>query len=91
VSALVALIAPCILIAAQGTLALNEAVSQKGLVLLAKRLYGRPLLQVAVLVQLCKDVLCNIGLLPRRGPAEDVKSNLEPVVDLGVDLVVLVA
>ena len=91
VSALVALVAPRVLVATERTLALDESVGQESLVLLAVRLDRRSLLKEAVLVKLGKDVLSDFRLLVGRGPAKDVEANVEPFVDLGVQLVVLVA
>lgn len=59
--------------------------------LLAIRLDCRSLLEETVLVKLGEDVLCNLGLLVGWCPAKDIKANVEPFVNLGVELVVLVA
>lgn len=59
--------------------------------LVAIGLDRRSLLEEAVLVQLREDVLCNVGLLMRRRSAKDVEANIEPLVDFGMKLVVLVA
>ena len=88
---LVALVSSCVLVAAQRALALDETIGQKGLVLLTVRLNGGALLEEAVLVELGEDILGDFRLLVRRCPAKDVESDVEPLVDLGVQLVVFVA
>ena len=40
-------------------------------------------------MELEKDVLGYLSLLPRRSPAEDVKADVEPVVDLLMEGIVL--
>ena len=54
----------------------------------AERLDGLPLLDVPILPQLREDVLNNLCLLRRWRPAEDVEFDVEPIVDLFVDLVI---
>lgn len=90
-STLVALIASCILISAQRALSLDKAVGQEGVVCFAVRLDRRLLFQEAVLVEFCEDVLSDLGLLRSGSAAENVEANVEPFVDLGVQLVVFVA
>lgn len=91
VAALVALVTSGVGVCAKRTFTLDETVGQEALVLFAIRLLGCLFSEVAVLVQLGEDVLGNLGLLCSGRPAEVVELNLEPVVDLLVDLVVLVA
>lgn len=91
VSTLVALIASCVLVATERALSLDEAVSQESLMGLAVWLDSRSLLEEAVLVELGEDVLCDLGLLVGGSPAEDVEANVEPFIDLCVQLVILVA
>jgi len=88
---LVALISSCILVGAQWALSLDEAVGQEGVVCFAVRLSGLLFLQEAVLVEFREDVLGNVCLLGGGGAAEDVEANVEPFVDLCVELVILVA
>lgn len=40
-------------------------------------------------MQLGEDVLCNLRLLVSGRSAEDVEANVEPLINLGVNLVVL--
>lgn len=90
-TAFVALITPSIEISAQRTFSLNKSIRKECLVLLAVRLYRRSLLQVTILVKLQEDILGNIRLLLCRCTTKDVEANLEPLVDFGVNLEVLVA
>lgn len=90
-STLVALVSSCILVTAQRALSLDEAIGQERVVCFAVRLHCCLFLQEAVVVELCEDVLSNLGLLGGRSAAEDVEANVEPFVDLCVKLVVLVA
>lgn len=90
-AALVALVAPGVVVVALGTRPLDEAVRQEGVVLLAVGLLRRPLLEVVALVQLEEDVLHNLRLLLRRRAAKVVEPDLEPVVNLLVLDVELVA
>ncbi len=79
------------LIVADGALALDKAIGKEALMGLywAKRLDRLVLLDVAILIELCKDVLDNLGLVRGRGLVEDVKLDAEPVVDGLVEGVVL--
>lgn len=88
-STLVALISSCILVSTQWACAFHETVGQKGLVCFAVGLNRCSLLQVTVLMQLGEDVLCNLRLLVSGRSAEDVEANVEPLINLGVNLVVL--
>lgn len=88
---LVALISSCILVGTQRAFSLDEAIGQEGVVCFAVRLGGFLFLQEAVLVEFCENVLGNVCLLGGGSATEDVEANVEPFVDLGVQLVVLVA
>lgn len=88
---LVALISSCILVGAQRAFSLDEAIGQEGVVCFAVRLGGFLLLQEAVLVEFCENVLGNVCLLGGRSATEDIEANVEPFVDLCVQLVVFVA
>lgn len=90
-STLIALVSSCILVGAQRALSLDEAVGQEGVVCFAVRLGCFLLFQETVLVKFCKDVLSDVGLLGGGSAAENVEANVEPFVDLCVQLVVLVA
>jgi hypothetical protein len=57
----------------------------------AVRLDSCLFLQEAVLVEFCEDVLSNVCLLGGGGATEDVEANVEPLVDLCVQFVILVA
>jgi hypothetical protein len=81
---LVALVSSCILIGAQWTLSLDEAVGQEGVVGFAVRLDGCLFLQEAVLVKFCEDVLGDLCLLVGGRTTENVEANVEPFVDLSV-------
>lgn len=59
--------------------------------LFAERLLIGVFRKMSILMQLQKDILRNLGVLYRRSSAKDVESQLEPFVDLGVDLVVFCA
>jgi hypothetical protein len=88
---LVALVSSCILVGAQRAFSLDEAIGQEGVVCFAVGLDGCLLLQEAVLVEFCEDVLSNVCLLGGGGATEDVEANVEPFVDLCMQFVVLVA
>jgi len=62
-SALIALIATRAIVATSWTCALDKAVCQEGLVILAKGLLSGLFCQVPVLVQFRKDILRNLRLL----------------------------
>ena len=66
-------------------------VRQKPLALLAKELLHGVLAQVVVVVQVPEDGLRHLGLLRGRGSTELVERDVEPLVDAGVQRVVLVA
>jgi hypothetical protein len=88
---LVTLISSCILVGTQWALSLDKAIGQEGVVCFAVRLNGCLFLQEAVLVEFCEDVLGDFCLLVGGGATENVEANVEPFVDLSVQLVVLVA
>lgn len=89
--ALIALIAARVLVPTEWTDALDVAVGQKQLTFLAEQLLDDLLVKIAVLVQLQKDILTDLGLFGGRSTAEIVEFDVEPVVDLGVQLEVLIA
>ena len=88
---LIALVSSCILVCAQRTLALDEAVGQERVVCFTVRLSCFLLFQETVLVEFCEDVLSDLGLLGGWSATENVETNVKPFIDLGVQLVVLVA
>jgi len=90
-SAFVALISSCIQVSTKWTLSLDEPVCQKCSVLFTVWLHGCLFFEVTIFVQLREDILSNVGLLSRRCSSKDIESNLEPVIDLLVNFVVLVA
>lgn len=91
VTAFVALVSSGAVVIADGAGTLNEAVSEEGVVSLdgAEGLDSLALLNVAILPQLGEDVLDNFGLLGSGGSAEDIKGDVEVVVDALVNGVVL--
>lgn len=90
-AALVALVTSGIVVVALRARSLDESVRQEGIVLLTVRLFCRPLLKEVVFVQLEEDILHNLRLLLGRGSAKVVEANLEPIVNLLVLDVELVA
>ena len=88
---LVALVSSCILVGAQRALSLDKAIGQEGVVCFAVRLGCFLLFQETVFVKFCEDVLGDLGLLGGGSAAKNVEANIEPFVDLCVQLVVLVA
>lgn len=90
-STLVTLVSAGVGVAAQGTLALDEAVCQEGRVGLdgAEGLDGLALLNVAILPELAEDVPDDLGLPLGGSAAEDVEGDVKVVVDALVDDVVL--
>lgn len=90
-TASIALVSSCALVVADGAFALDETIRQEALVGLnrAERLNRLVLDNVAILVELCKDVLDNLSLVYGRCLVKDVKLDTEPVVDGLVEGVVL--
>lgn len=91
VATLVALVSSSILVSAQRALSFDKAVGQEGVVCFAVRLSCFLLFQETVLVEFCENVLSDLGLLGCGSATENVETNVEPFVDLCVQLVVLVA
>ena len=90
ISTEIALVTSGIDIATGRALTFDESVCQKGAVLLAVELGCHSLFEVAIPVELHKDLLRNVGLQLGCGAAEYVEADVEPIVDLRVDGMVLV-
>ena len=88
VTALVTLVSTGIVVVAAGAFTLHEAISQERSVLLAEGLFGGALSEEAVLVQALEDRLGDLGVLLCRGATEVIEADVEPFVDILVDLVV---
>jgi hypothetical protein len=56
----------------------------------AIELSGNVLLQEAILIQFEEDVLSDLCLKLSRSSTKDVETNVEPLVDVGVNSVVLI-
>lgn len=91
VLARVALVAACARRAAVGTRALDETVGEEAVAVLAEELLDGVGADVAVVVELPEDLLRDLGLLLGRGATEAVERDVEPLVNLLVQLVVLLA
>lgn len=87
----VALITACTFVAANGAFALDESVGKESVVSLdgTERLNSLIFVDVAVLPELGKDILDDVGLMRSGGLVKDVEINAEPVVDGLVKGVVL--
>jgi hypothetical protein len=90
-AAVVALVAPGVGEVAVRALALDEAVCEEALVSLAVGLLHLALKDVAVGVEVAEDILGDLDMVLSRGAAEDIEADAEPLVDLLVHGVVLVA
>ena len=79
----IALVTSCAGGMADGALALDEAISQEGVVRLegAERLARLALLDEAVVPEVLEDLLDDGSVVCGRGSVEDVKVDAEPVVD----------
>jgi hypothetical protein len=84
-AAQVALIAAGIWIGTRWALAFDEAVCKKRMVHFTEELRSSLFLEKPIIVQLAEDILCDFRLKFRRGPAENVKANVEPLVYVGMD------
>lgn len=91
IAALVALVTSSIVVLTSRTCSFHIAVCKEGLVLFTIWLCSCPLPEVAILVELCKDILCDHYLLFCSSPPEVVESNFEPVIYVFVFFVVLIA
>jgi len=87
----VALISLGIMVMAHGALTANEAISQEAFTLEAILLVNHLLEGVSVLVKGIEDVLSNLGLLGSGSSSELVEVTVEPLVDISVDGVVVIA
>lgn len=90
ISTEIALVTSGIDIATGRALTFDESVCQKGAVLLAVELGCHSLFEVAIPVELHKDLLRNVGLQLGCGAAEYVEADVEPIIDLRVDGMILV-
>ena len=61
------------------------------MVFLAKRLHCGIFLKIAIFFEVTENVLCDLRLLGGTCAAELVEANVEPLVDIGMNLVVLCA
>jgi hypothetical protein len=91
VTTLVALVSTGIVVVAAGAFTLNITISQERAVLLAERLLGGALAKESVVIEALEDGLGDLGVLLGRGAAEVIESDVEPLVNLLVDLVILCA
>lgn len=89
--ALIALVPPSVLVRAMGTDSPNKPVCQEQVAFFAIALGHLLLFDPLLLVDVQKDLLADFTVPLSRSPAEVVKTDVEPFVHLGVDLVVIVA
>lgn len=89
--ALVALVSSGIGEVAEGTGAYDEPISQPEIAILAVALRHLLLRGLLLLVDIEEYLLGDFGVPLGAGPPEVVESDIEPLVDLGVDLVVEIA
>jgi Co/Zn/Cd efflux system component len=91
VTTLVALVTACIVVVAAGAFTLNVTISQEGAVLLTEGLLGGALVKESIFMEALEDSLGDLGVVLGRGAAEVIESDVEPLVNLLVDLVILCA
>jgi len=87
----VTLVTTGITISALGTFALNESIGKESMVVLTVELGSIALLEEAVLLELEEDFLGDDSLGFGSRSSEYIEADFEPLVNVGVDLVVLVA
>ncbi len=83
--AVLTLIPPGVLVSAVWAGSPDVAVGEEHIGFLRVELFYRVLGDVAVLVELQKDVLGNLGMVMGRRPAELVEGDVEPAIDVVVD------
>ena len=87
----VTLVTTGITISALGTFALNESIGKESMVVLTVELGSIALLEEAVLLELEEDFLGDDSLGFGSRSSKYIEADFEPLVNVGVDLVVLVA
>jgi hypothetical protein len=87
----ITLVSTGILVATLGASSLDETVGKETLVVLTVKLGHGLLNQESVVLELHEDILGNNGLLLSRSTSKVVESNIEPLVDTLVKVIVLVA
>src|SRR5947209_2806080 len=85
------LIAPRIGISTIGALPFDKPIRQEGGMLLTIRLGGDLFPEVAILMEFPEDVLRDLLLLLGCRPAKVVEADVEPLIDIGVQFMILVA
>lgn len=88
-AAAIALVAAGVVVVAVGTRALHVAIGQEARAALAVGLLDRLLEKVLIPIESLKDFVSDGCLLGGGGASKDVGADAEPVVNVGVQLVIL--
>jgi hypothetical protein len=89
--AFITLIAPSILIFTIGTSAEHKSISKKQIAIFAVALGHLLLCNSICLFNIQEYLLSDLGVPFGRSPSEVVEADIEPFIDLSVDLVIIIA